>query len=89
MQAKQLGNSRDRKLRPDWEQVKDDIMRAGVRAKFLAHPDILQTLLSTRKEELIEDAAYDSYWGCGKTGHGKNKLGKILMEVRDELRTQK
>ncbi|GAB4239826.1 MAG: hypothetical protein Kow00121_66390 [Elainellaceae cyanobacterium] len=28
----------------------------------------------------------DYYWGCGKDGSGKNKLGQILMEVREILR---
>lgn len=27
----------------------------------------------------------DYYWGCGKDGFGKNMLGIILMEVREEL----
>ena len=26
------------------------------------------------------------YWGCGADGTGRNRLGQILMEVRDALR---
>jgi len=35
---------------------------------------------------LVENTANDHYWGDGGDGSGKNMLGKILMQVRDELR---
>ncbi len=89
MTAKNLGNDRARPLRPDWEAVKDDLMRRGVRAKFQQHKDIQAILLDTEQEELIEAAPNDYYWGCGASGTGKNRLGQILMEVRDSLRAQK
>jgi ribA/ribD-fused uncharacterized protein len=84
--AKRMGRSRKYPLRPDWEQVKDDLMRRGVRRKFETHADLRELLLSTGDEELVENAPGDYYWGCGKTGTGRNMLGKILMEVRDSLR---
>lgn len=86
MTAKQMGNDQARPLRPDWQAVKDDIMRRAVRAKFEQNPDIRAVLLGTGGEELIEDAPGDYYWGCGAEGIGKNMLGKILMEIRGELR---
>lgn len=86
MIAKTMGNDRERPLREDWNIVKDDVMRRAVRAKFAQHADIRAVLLSTGHEELIEDAKNDYYWGCGADGTGKNMLGKVLMEVRDELR---
>lgn len=86
MIAKQRGNDHARPLRSDWEAVKDDIMRRAVRAKFEQHADIRAVLLGTGEEELIEDAPNDSYWGCGKDGTGKNMLGRVLMEVRGDLR---
>ncbi|MCU0490736.1 MAG: NADAR family protein [Chloroflexaceae bacterium] len=84
--AANMGRQRTRPLRPDWEQVKNDVMREAVRAKFRAHADIRQTLLDTGDEELIEATSSDYYWGCGTDGTGKNMLGNILMEVRAELR---
>jgi predicted NAD-dependent protein-ADP-ribosyltransferase YbiA (DUF1768 family) len=42
--------------------------------------------LETYDEELIEDSPYDSYWGIGPSGNGKNMLGKILMETREYLK---
>lgn len=86
MKAAELGRERSRPLRRDWEAVKDDVMRRAVRRKFEAHDDIRAVLLATGDEEIIEDAPRDYYWGRGADGSGKNMLGKILMEVRAELR---
>jgi ribA/ribD-fused uncharacterized protein len=86
MQAAKAGRSRARPLRPDWEDVKDDIMRRAVMAKFEAHTDIRDILLGTGDEDLIENTTTDHYWGCGSTGTGKNMLGIILMETRTILR---
>jgi N-glycosidase YbiA len=85
-QAAEMGRDRKRPLRADWEQVKDEVMRQAVRQKFRTHKDIRQLLLDTGDEELIENAPGDYYWGCGADGSGKNMLGKILMEVRAEMR---
>lgn len=86
--AAKLGRSRKHKLRPDWEAVKDDAMRAAVLAKFRAHPDLRELLLSTGEEQLIEETTDDHYWGVGSTGTGVNRLGQILMEVRAILRSE-
>jgi len=88
MIAARLGRSRKVPIRSDWEQIKVDIMRAAVRQKIAAHSDLIQLLLGTGDEELIEAAPRDSFWGCGKDGTGSNWLGRILMEVREELKLQ-
>lgn len=85
-QAKTLGRRQDWPLRADWEAVKVNIMRQAVRRKFATHADIRQILLDTGDEELIENAPHDDFWGAGQFGTGQNMLGKILMEVRAELR---
>ncbi len=36
--------------------------------------------------ELVEHTANDAYWGDGGDGNGKNRLGSLLMKVREELR---
>jgi len=84
--AAEMGRDRRRPLRPDWEQVKDDVMRRAVLAKFETHADIRGILLGTGDEEIVENAPGDYYWGCGKNGTGKNRLGEILVEVRGTLR---
>ncbi|MDE6566226.1 MAG: NADAR family protein [Lachnospiraceae bacterium] len=87
MKAAEMGRNRNLPLRADWEQVKDDIMRKAVLAKFTQNEEIRDILLSTGKETLVEKTSGDYYWGCGKDGSGKNRLGMILMEVREELLT--
>lgn len=86
MIAARLGRSRKVKIRDDWEEVKVDVMRTAVRAKIHEHDELQELLLGTGEEPLIEAAARDYFWGVGKDGTGLNWLGKILMEVRSELR---
>jgi ribA/ribD-fused uncharacterized protein len=85
-EAADMGRDRKRPLRKDWEQVKDDIMREVVRAKFNQHNTLRETLLSTGDAALVEHTVNDKYWGDGGDGTGKNMLGKILMEIRKELK---
>ena len=59
-------------MRPDWEQVKDDVMRKAVLRKFELNPEIRDVLLSTGDEELVEKSPRDYYWGCGADGNGLN-----------------
>ena len=81
-----MGRERHRPLRPDWESVKDNLMRKAVMRKFEMHEEIRNILLSTGDKTLIEKTSGDTYWGCGTDGTGKNMLGIILMEVRTVLR---
>lgn len=89
MIAARLGRSRKVPLRTDWEEIKDDVMRRAVKCKFHSHPEIRALLLSTGDELLIEQTTGDYYWGVGTNGTGQNKLGLILMEVRQELREKR
>jgi len=86
MIAAWLGNNPNFPLRPDWESVKDDVMRRAMRAKFAQHPGLTAILHSTGDAELIEHTGNDAHWSDGGDGTGKNMLGKILMEIRQELR---
>ncbi|MFM7408253.1 MAG: NADAR family protein [Cuspidothrix sp.] len=85
-EAATMGRKRTLPLRPHWEEVKDNIMRKAVLSKFSTHKDIQEILLSTGNEELIEISPIDYYWGCGADGSGKNMLGIVLMEVREQLK---
>lgn len=89
--AKRLGRAVT--LRPDWESVKEQIMYECVKAKFHSSVYLMLALLSTGEAELIEGTTgwHDNIWGsceCPKCKdiEGQNKLGKILMRVRKELR---
>lgn len=86
--AATMGRDRKRPLRQDWEQVKDHVMRTAVYHKFKSHPDIREILLSTGNEPIVEESPIDWYWGCGADYTGQNRLGEILMEVREILRNE-
>lgn len=73
--------------RADWAEVRLDVMRRADRAKFSQHPQLAEMLLATAPAELIEDSPFDSFWGQGQDGLGQNWAGRILMEIRDRLRS--
>jgi hypothetical protein len=88
MVAAHMGRSRERPLRLDWENVKDVIMRDALRAKFMQHPALASLLLKTDDAELVEHTTHDCYWADGGDGTGRNRLGQLLMELRDQLRAE-
>ena len=85
-EAANMGRSRKYPLRANWDNIKDEVMYRAVLKKFQTHADIRQRLLATGDEPLVENAPGDYYWGSGADGSGQNKLGKLLMVVRDRLR---
>ena len=69
-----------------WERVKEQTMREVVRAKFTQHPDLAAKLLATGERYLEETNWWgDKVWGVYQ-GVGQNLLGKILMDLRNNLR---
>lgn len=78
-------------IAPDWSKVKFDRMRGVLYAKFTQHPELKETLLATGNARLVESATVDNavnrLWGEVK-GKGKNMLGVLLMELRDNLRAE-
>lgn len=88
MEAARIGRDRNNKIREEWESIKLDIMKEAVYAKFTQHRNLKDLLLSTGNEELVEASPYDSFWGEGEDGKGLNHLGKILMEVREQIRQE-
>ena len=73
--------------RSDWHEVKLDIMRRADLAKFTQHPGLAELLLTTGSAELIEDSPFEPFWGSGQDGEGQNWAGRVLMEIRQRLRT--
>jgi ribA/ribD-fused uncharacterized protein len=81
--AKRLGKSVT--LRGDWEAIKVDLMRSFVRKKF-ENPFLRPLLLATGDADLVEGNTWgDTFWGVCR-GEGQNWLGRLLMEVRDEIK---
>lgn len=72
-------------LRYDWEIVKQAVMLSLLRWKFARQP-LRGRLLATGRATLIEGNVWgDTYWGLCE-GVGENKLGVLLMQVREEMR---
>ena len=72
-------------LRHDWEEVKLGVMLRLLETKFSVDP-LRTSLLQTGDEELVEGNDWgDTFWGICR-GQGQNHLGKMLMQVRSELR---
>jgi ribA/ribD-fused uncharacterized protein len=80
-------------LRPDWDEVKVDIMYRLLQEKFdmALYPDLATRLLRTNDDLLVEgNTWHDGFWGictCSRChGVGRNMLGRLLMVVRMEVR---
>lgn len=86
-EAKRLGRSFP--IKKDWGKIKFGIMSEIVKDKFFRNQDLGGDLLATNSMLLIEGNWWgDVYWGICE-GKGLNNLGKILMNVREQLRVQK
>lgn len=78
-------------IAPGWSKTKFDRMRKVLRAKFTQHEDLKKLLLSTGDARLVESATVDNevnrLWG-EVNGTGRNMLGQLLMELRENLREE-
>jgi ribA/ribD-fused uncharacterized protein len=95
--VKALGKKVKDFVKEEWDKTKDGVMRTAVKAKFVQHPDLKTKLLETGTRPIGEASARDKYWGIGTSADtakandpakwpGKNVLGKILQELRTELK---
>nr|MBP3598860.1 NADAR family protein [Eubacterium sp.] len=98
---KKLGRSHMKRFDADvWDKISKQVVKRGVRAKFEQNEELLEMLLATGDAVLAECSRNDRKWGIGvgiretnrydtSTWCGKNLLGRVLMEVREELRRGK
>lgn len=86
MKAAIIGRDKNLPLRKDWDTIKDSIMKKAVLCKFKQNENLKEVLLSTGNQRIVENTSDDYYWGCGKLKNGKNMLGIILMQVRNEIK---
>jgi N-glycosidase YbiA len=71
----------------DWDNIKLSVMEKLLRQKFAKEPFRSQ-LLSTGDQELIEGNTWgDTFWGVCR-GQGQNHLGRLLMEIRADIRAE-
>lgn len=73
--------------RPDWDSIKINTMIMVNEFKYGQNPELCEKLLNTGDAYIEETNKWgDTFWGVSK-GIGENNLGKILMGIRDQLRT--
>ena len=93
--VKSVGDSvPSRDLPQDWYAKQEPIMKAGLVAKFSQSADLKAKLIQSGSATLVECTS-NKFWGgdCKlssedlrtQTYSGRNKLGKLLMDVRTEL----
>jgi ribA/ribD-fused uncharacterized protein len=89
--AKKKG--RELPLRENWDAIKNDIMLSLLIQKFEIQ-NLRTALLATGDAELVEGNWWHDVWfgvctgNCKKGPHkpfGENWLGKLLMQVREEI----
>jgi len=88
MKAVSIGRDRNLPLRADWNEVRVEVMRTAIKAKFSQYPELRAKLISTGNLTIVEHTTADTFWGDGGNGHGQNMLGKILMEERSSILSQ-
>lgn len=71
--------------RADWKEIKDSVMEVAVVAKFTQYETLKELLLLTNKSEIFEHTKNDCYWGDCLDRSGQNKLGKLLMRIRNNF----
>lgn len=76
-------------LRPNWDGLKVGIRRQLLESKFdKANPELRNLLLATKDWTLIEGNTWgDRFWGVCE-GKGENMLGRLLMNIREEIRAE-
>ncbi|XP_028790229.1 riboflavin biosynthesis protein PYRR, chloroplastic isoform X1 [Neltuma alba] len=88
-EAARIGRSMQRQrpdlVRPDWDNIKIEVMYRALKCKFSIYPHLNNMLISTAGSVLVEAAPHDLFWGGGRDGEGLNYLGRLLMQLRSEF----
>ena len=93
MTAKMKGKPHRHESRPDWDRVRTKIMRWCLRVKLVQNrAKFSDLLLETGNKPIVEESKKDNFWGAKPlddgTLEGRNVLGRLLMELREELLSQ-
>ena len=91
MTAKMRSKPFRNESRPDWDAVRVKIMRWCLRVKLAQNwKEFGRLLLATGERPIVEQSRKDDFWGAKVAGHGSlvgmNVLGRLLMELREQLK---
>ena len=88
--AAKLGRSRTNKPDGDWIPRRTDAMRWVIRMKREANPELIDSALErTGDRPIVEYSGHDTFWGAKPDGAslvGRNVLGRLWMELREQIR---
>jgi ribA/ribD-fused uncharacterized protein len=98
-EAKKLGRQVKNFKKEEWDEMCEKIMYDAVYHKFSQNKELTRKLLDTGETEICESSPIDLVWGCGLSMEdpkilnkdnwtGKNLLGKVLVNLRKNLRQQ-
>lgn len=86
--TKRIAHTHKQHYKENWEGTKRAVMKRILQEKVKQHSYIKEKLLLSGTREIIEDSPSDSFWGSRSDGKGENTLGKLWMEIREELRSK-
>ena len=91
MTAKMKSKPYRSRSREDWDVIRVRIMRWSLRVKLaLNWTKFRDLLLATSDRPIVEESRKDDFWGAKVRSDGvlvgANVLGRLLMELREELR---
>ena len=93
MTAKMKSRKHHQDSRQDWDWVRVKIMRWCLRVKLIQNwHTFSELLLKTSDQSIVEQSRKDDFWGAKpidkQTLVGVNALGRLLMGLREEVKTE-
>ena len=86
--APQLGGGIWPLKRRGWKKLRRVLMTRAVYTQAKTHTEVAEALLATGDEFLVDNSAYDHYWGIGRDQRGENMYGQVLADVRAKLQEE-
>ncbi|PWN58413.1 NADAR family protein [Chryseobacterium viscerum] len=92
MDAKSVSRKYQQFSRQDWDSVKFKVMKWCLEVKLIQNFDTFsELLLSTGEKTIVEFSKKDTIWGASPLNpsilKGKNALGRLLMELREKVKS--
>ncbi|MBY0458422.1 MAG: NADAR family protein [Gemmataceae bacterium] len=94
MAAKMKGKPHRKDSRPDFDALRVPIMWWALRVKLACNVNAFsRVLLASGEQAIVEDSHKDTFWGAkelkddANTLEGRNVLGRLLVLLREHVRT--
>ncbi|MDQ5953206.1 MAG: N-glycosidase YbiA, partial [Patescibacteria group bacterium] len=90
MKAWEVSSKYKHLQKPDFKPHKREIMKKLMKAKADQHDEVKKALIDSGDIQIVKHITTyppgDGYWDDGENGEGLNEMGKIWMEIREEIR---